>query len=99
MSHKPKTVLIVDDDEGMRDTLTAILKREYRVLRVSSGEAALPILKKSRRFKRLPPRPDWRNRLTHLRGATNYRLSAFVYQTTAVSILIISSHARGRFSP
>src|SRR6266853_1153561 len=44
MSHKPKTVLIVDDDEGMRDTLTAILKREYRVFRVSSGEAALPIL-------------------------------------------------------
>src|SRR2546423_14580217 len=44
MSGKPKTVLIVDDDEGMRDTLTAILKREYRVLRVSSGEAALPIL-------------------------------------------------------
>ena len=42
MTHKPKTVLIVDDDEGMRDTLTAILKREYRVLRVISGEAALP---------------------------------------------------------
>ena len=44
MSQKPKTVLIVDDDEGMRDTLTAILKRDYRVLRVASGEAALPIL-------------------------------------------------------
>ena len=44
MSHKPKTVLIVDDDEGMRDTLTAILKRDYRVLQVASGEAALPIL-------------------------------------------------------
>ena len=44
MTHKPKTVLIVDDDEGMRDTLTAILKREYRILRVSSGEGALPIL-------------------------------------------------------
>src|SRR5260370_19137318 len=44
MSNKAKTVLIVDDDEGMRDTLTAILKRDYRVLRVSSGEAALPIL-------------------------------------------------------
>src|SRR6266480_1810697 len=44
MSHKPKTVLIVDDDEGMRDTVTAILKREYRVLRVMSGEAALPVL-------------------------------------------------------
>jgi DNA-binding NtrC family response regulator len=44
MVHKQKTVLIVDDDEGMRDTLTAILKREYRVLRVATGEAALPIL-------------------------------------------------------
>ena len=44
MTHKPKTLLIVDDDEGMRDTLTAILKREYRVLRVVSGEAALPVL-------------------------------------------------------
>src|SRR3954467_178509 len=44
MSHKPKTILIVAADEGSRDTLTAILKREYRVLRVSSGEAALPIL-------------------------------------------------------
>src|SRR6478752_577475 len=44
MTHKPKAVLIVDDDEGMRDTLTAILKREYRVLRVASGEAALPVL-------------------------------------------------------
>src|ERR1043166_5302080 len=46
MTQKPKAVLIVDDDEGMRDTLTAILKREYRVLRVASGEAALPILQR-----------------------------------------------------
>jgi len=44
MSQKAKTVLVIDDDEGMRDTLTAILKREYRVLRVGSGEAALPVL-------------------------------------------------------
>src|SRR4249920_2378004 len=44
MNQKLKTVLIVDDDEGMRDTLTTILKREYRVLRVVSGEAALPVL-------------------------------------------------------
>ena len=44
MSPKPKTVLLVDDDEGMRDTLTAILKRDYRVLRVASGEAALHVL-------------------------------------------------------
>src|SRR3989475_11896230 len=44
MNQKPKTVLIVDDDEGMRAPLTATRRREYRVLRVSSGEAALPIL-------------------------------------------------------
>ena len=41
MAHRPKTVLIVDDDEGMRDTLTAILKGEYRVLVADSGEAGL----------------------------------------------------------
>jgi len=45
MTGKSKTVLIVDDDEGMRDTLTAILKRDYHVLTVSSGEAALALLK------------------------------------------------------
>ena len=44
MSQKQKTVLVVDDDEGMLDTLTAILKREYRVLRAASGEAALSVL-------------------------------------------------------
>jgi two-component system response regulator AtoC len=44
MVQKQKTVLVVDDDEGMRDTLTAILKREYRVLRTPSGEAALNML-------------------------------------------------------
>jgi DNA-binding NtrC family response regulator len=44
MNPKPKTVLIVDDDEGMRDTLNAILRRDYRVLRAATGEAALGIL-------------------------------------------------------
>ncbi len=44
MTTKPKTLLIVDDDQGMRDTLTAILKRDYRVVRASSAEAGLQIL-------------------------------------------------------
>ena len=43
-----KTILIVDDDEGMRDTLTAILKREYRVLSVSSAEDGLSKLRQTR---------------------------------------------------
>src|SRR5918996_2588691 len=46
MSERRKTVLIVDDDEGMRETLTAILKREYRVLRAATGEAALQMMEK-----------------------------------------------------
>ena len=40
-----KTILVCDDDQGMRDTITAILKRDYNVLMVSSGEAALALLK------------------------------------------------------
>jgi DNA-binding NtrC family response regulator len=39
-----RTILIIDDDEGMRDTLTAILRRDYRVLRAPSGEAGLVVL-------------------------------------------------------
>src|SRR5262249_42579188 len=43
---KPRTVLIVDEDEGTREALGGILKRDFRVLRVASAEAALPILGK-----------------------------------------------------
>src|SRR5688500_8880478 len=46
MSERRKTVLVVDDDEGMRDTLTAVLKREYRMLRAATGEAALQMMEK-----------------------------------------------------
>jgi two-component system response regulator AtoC len=45
MSATSKTVLICDDDQGMRDTIEAILKRDYRVMTVSSGEAALNLMK------------------------------------------------------
>jgi DNA-binding NtrC family response regulator len=46
MPATPKTLLIVDDDEGMRDTLKAILKRDYAVQSVASAEAGLDILRK-----------------------------------------------------
>jgi DNA-binding NtrC family response regulator len=39
-----KTVLICDADQGMRDTIAAILKADYKVVTVSSGEAALVLL-------------------------------------------------------
>jgi two-component system, NtrC family, response regulator AtoC len=38
-----RTVLIIDDDEGMRDTLAAILRRDCRVLRAATGEAGLAV--------------------------------------------------------
>jgi DNA-binding NtrC family response regulator len=46
MSDRKKTILVVDDDEGMRDHLTAVLKPDYRVLRVATGEAALQMMDK-----------------------------------------------------
>ncbi len=46
MSTKRKTVLVVDDDEGMRDTLTAILKGSYRVKTAATGEEGLAVLKR-----------------------------------------------------
>jgi DNA-binding NtrC family response regulator len=46
MSERRKTILIVDDDEGMREMLTAMLRRDYRVLRASTGEAALQMMEK-----------------------------------------------------
>jgi DNA-binding NtrC family response regulator len=46
MSDRRKTLLVVDGDEQMRETLTAALRRDYRVLRASTGEAALQMMQK-----------------------------------------------------
>jgi DNA-binding NtrC family response regulator len=46
MAERKKTLLIVDDDEGMRESLTALLKADYRTLRVATGEAALQMMEK-----------------------------------------------------
>jgi DNA-binding NtrC family response regulator len=46
MSDRRKTLLIVDDDEGTRDSLTAMVRRDYRVLRSATGESALQLMEK-----------------------------------------------------
>jgi DNA-binding NtrC family response regulator len=43
MVEKLPTILIVDDDESIRDTLEAILKRDYAVIKVGDGETALRV--------------------------------------------------------
>ncbi|MBI5183578.1 MAG: sigma-54-dependent Fis family transcriptional regulator [Nitrospinae bacterium] len=39
------TVLVVDDNESIRDTIEAILKKDYTVIKVGDGEKALMIIK------------------------------------------------------
>ena len=46
MSPIAKTALVVDDDEDMRDTLTAILGRSHRVLTAPTGEEGLAVIKR-----------------------------------------------------
>lgn len=46
MADRRKTLLIVDQDEEMRETLASVLRRDYRVLRAASGEAALQIMER-----------------------------------------------------
>jgi two-component system, NtrC family, response regulator PilR len=46
MPDRRKTLLVVDSDEEVRETLTAVLRRDYRVLRAATGEAALQMMQK-----------------------------------------------------
>ncbi|UCD85544.1 MAG: sigma-54-dependent Fis family transcriptional regulator, partial [Deltaproteobacteria bacterium] len=41
------TILIVDDDEGMRNTLESILQDDYNILKTGNGEEAFEILRKN----------------------------------------------------
>ena len=46
MSVRRKTVLVIDADDHDRERLAVPLRREYRVLRAASGEAALPLMER-----------------------------------------------------
>jgi DNA-binding NtrC family response regulator len=46
MSDRRKTVLIVDNDDEVRESLTAMLRRDFRILRAGSGEGALQMMEK-----------------------------------------------------
>jgi len=44
VDEKRPTVLIIDDDESIRDTLEAILQKEYQVLKAPTGESGLQLI-------------------------------------------------------
>jgi DNA-binding NtrC family response regulator len=44
VSNRPRTVLVIDDDEAARERMADALRRDYRVVRAASGEAALTLL-------------------------------------------------------
>jgi DNA-binding NtrC family response regulator len=46
MAERRKTVLVIDENDSIREKLASILKRDYRVLRAASGEAALQMMEK-----------------------------------------------------
>jgi DNA-binding NtrC family response regulator len=46
MSDRRKTLLIVDSDEEVRENLTGLLRRDFRILRAGSGEGALQMMEK-----------------------------------------------------
>ena len=46
MMGKEKTILVVDDEDSVRDSLSAVLEREgYKVLQAAGGEEGLVVLK------------------------------------------------------
>jgi len=46
MNKQKPTILVVDDDESMRDTLEAILKNDFNVLKVANGKSAIATINK-----------------------------------------------------
>lgn len=42
---KQTTILIIEDDESMRDTIETLLKKEYRIIKAANGKEALEELK------------------------------------------------------
>ena len=46
MTERRKTILVIGNDEGMRELLAAALRRDYRVLRAATGETALQMMEK-----------------------------------------------------
>ena len=84
-----KTLLIVDNDDEMRETLTAPLRRDYRVLRAATGEAALQMMEKED--------VDLMLLDVHLPGISGFEVLKIVRENYPyVEVIVISKIERAR---
>jgi DNA-binding NtrC family response regulator len=82
-SDRRKTLLVVDSDDEMRESMTAALRRDYRVLRAATGEAAFQIMQKED--------VDLMLLEVHLRGISGFEVLKIVRENYPfVEIIVIS---------
>jgi DNA-binding NtrC family response regulator len=78
-----KTLLVVDSDDEVRESLTAALRRDYRVLRAATGEAAFQMMQKED--------VDLMLLEVHLRGISGFEVLKIVRENyPRVEIIVIS---------
>jgi len=83
MADRRKTLLVVDSDDEMRESMTAALRRDYRVLRAATGEAAFQIMQKED--------VDLMLLEVHLRGISGFEVLKIVRENYPfVEIIVIS---------
>jgi DNA-binding NtrC family response regulator len=83
MPDRRKTLLIVDSDDEMRESMTAALRRDYRVLRAATGEAAFQMMQKED--------VDLMLLEVHLRGISGFEVLKIVRENYPfVEIIVIS---------
>jgi DNA-binding NtrC family response regulator len=84
MPDRRKTLLVVDSDEEMREALTGVLRREYRVLRAATGEAALQMMQKED--------VDLMLLEVHLRGISGFEVLKIIRENYPyVEVIVVSS--------
>jgi len=84
MPDRRKTLLVVDSDEEMREALTGVLRRDYRVLRAATGEAALQMMQKED--------VDLMLLEVHLRGISGFEVLKIIRENYPyVEVIVVSS--------
>jgi DNA-binding NtrC family response regulator len=86
MSDRRKTLLVVDSEEETRETLTAALRHDYRVLRAATGEAALQMMQKED--------VDLMLLDVHLRGIDGFEVLKIVKENFPYVEVIVISHTK-----